>query len=169
MLLACKVHVGRLSFEWALACAFSMSTSHSSFPVLEFLLRARLAQFSRDDNEGLWRFALHNRKRKLNTHKKDRTINKSPICRGKCSVCLIWDLACEKIHFAKISLDTLRHCCVQWAPDKLTPLNSLITSFTERAAPWNFQCLYGLTLYWLWKNFLMQAFLQKKIDAVLDG
>jgi hypothetical protein len=24
---------------------------------------------------------------------------------------------------------------VQWAPDKLTPLNSLLTSFSERAAP----------------------------------
>jgi hypothetical protein len=71
----------------------------------------------------------------------------------------------------KIFLASKSEAHIQWVLDKLTPLNSLITSFTERAVPWNFNCLYCLTLYSLWKNstvlgkklFVLQAFLQKKI------
>ncbi len=62
------------------------------------------------------------------------------------------------------------HNFVQRTPDKLAPLNILVTSFIEKSVPWNFYCLCAMSLWIVCRNFtflwhmlfVWQAFFLKK-------
>ncbi len=64
---------------------------------------------------------------------------------------------------------------LQCAPQKLSPLNIKVATFTDIAASWNFSCVCGLPLCWCWrfftilrqKRFVLRAFLQEKMRLAI--
>ncbi len=68
------------------------------------------------------------------------------------------------------SCTIILRCLLQCAPHKLRPLNIIIASSTEIAAPWDFSCVRSLPLCWCWqfstilktKNFCLASFLARK-------